>query len=50
VGQELLSRQLLVSMEDNRRIMIHAEEVLSVLGGSRGPSSREADDDTDQDH
>jgi cell fate regulator YaaT (PSP1 superfamily) len=31
VAHELLSRQVLVSMEDNRRILIHAEDVLSVL-------------------
>ncbi len=31
IGQEILSRQLLVQMEDNRRVMIHAEEVLSVI-------------------
>ena len=31
INQELLSRQLLVQMEDNRRIMVHAEEVLSVI-------------------
>jgi cell fate regulator YaaT (PSP1 superfamily) len=31
LGQEILSRQLLVAMEDNRRVMIHADEVLSVL-------------------
>lgn len=32
LNQELLSGQLLVQMEDNRRVMIHADEVLSVLG------------------
>lgn len=48
VGQELLSRQLLVSMEDNRRIMIRAEEVLSVLKRSRSDRSAARDeDDTD---
>lgn len=31
VSQEILSRQLLVAMEDNRRIMIHADDVLSIL-------------------
>jgi cell fate regulator YaaT (PSP1 superfamily) len=31
INQELLSRQLLVQMEDNRRIMIHGDEVLSVI-------------------
>jgi cell fate regulator YaaT (PSP1 superfamily) len=31
LNQEILSMQLLVQMEDNRRIMIHADEVLSVI-------------------
>lgn len=31
IGQDLLTRQLVVSMEDNRRIIIGADEVLSVL-------------------
>ncbi len=31
LNQELLSRQLLVLMEDDRRVMIHADDVLSVL-------------------
>lgn len=44
VGHELLSRQLLLSMEDNRRIMVHVEEVLSVLG-SRRPIERDEEDE-----
>lgn len=48
VGQELLSRQLLVAMEDNRRIMIRAEEVLSVLKGPRSDrSAARANDDAE---
>lgn len=50
LGQEILSRQLLVSMEDNRRIMIHADEVLSVVkrGASREQSTEpESDELTD---
>ncbi len=43
IGQEILSRQLLVQMEDNRRVMIHAEEVLSVI------RRRESDDHSDSD-
>lgn len=35
LNQELLTRQLLVQMEDNRRIMIHADEVLTVLNKKR---------------
>lgn len=31
LAQEILSRQLLVQMEDNRRVMIHADDVLSVI-------------------
>lgn len=37
LGQEILSRQLLVSMEDNRRIMIHADDILSVLKRGAAP-------------
>ena len=43
VNQELLSRQLLLQMEDNRRVMVHADEILSVLKKSKqsgGRSSR----------
>lgn len=36
LSQELLSQQLLVQMEDNRRVMVHADEVLSVI--KRKPS------------
>ncbi len=39
LSQEILSRQLLVSMEDNRRIMIHADDILSVVRrGSQAPN------------
>lgn len=38
LAQEILSRQLLVQMEDNRRIMIHADDVLSQI---RRPKSSE---------
>ena len=31
LSQEILSRQLVVAMEDNRRVMIHADDVLSVI-------------------
>lgn len=31
LGQEVLSRQLVVQFEDNRRVMVHADEVLSVI-------------------
>ncbi len=31
LGQELLSQQLVVQMEDNRRIIVHASDVLSVI-------------------
>ena len=48
IGQELLSRQLLVSMEDNRRAMIHADEVLSVLGGSKQRRQAELPDGLDE--
>lgn len=41
VNQELLSQQLLLQMEDNRRVLVHADEVLSVLkkAKSQGNSS-----------
>lgn len=45
VGQELLSRQLLLSMEDNRRILVHADEILSVINSKR--PQRNDDDDED---
>lgn len=38
LSQELLTAQLVVQMEDNRRVMIHAEEVLSVIQRNRKPN------------
>ncbi|MBX3422059.1 MAG: signal peptidase [Pirellulaceae bacterium] len=54
VGHELLSRQLLVTMEDQRRIMIRAEDVLTVLGRSTPspgtePEDTGSSDDSDED-
>jgi cell fate regulator YaaT (PSP1 superfamily) len=40
LSHELLSRQMLVSMEDDRRIIVRAEEVLSVLSGSQRPEQQ----------
>ena len=40
LSQELLSRQLLVQMEDNRRVMIHADEVLSVIKRAKRPPKK----------
>jgi cell fate regulator YaaT (PSP1 superfamily) len=37
LNQDLLTRQLLVAMEDNRRILIHADQVLSVIRRSAAP-------------
>lgn len=48
LNQELLSRQLLVQMEDNRRLMIHADEVISVLKRNK-PSSRKSPDSSAED-
>jgi cell fate regulator YaaT (PSP1 superfamily) len=45
VGHELLSRQLLLSMEDNRRILIHDHEILSVLGSKRPVDREEPEED-----
>jgi cell fate regulator YaaT (PSP1 superfamily) len=36
LGQEILAGQLLVEMEDHRRVLMPATEVLSVLPGGRG--------------
>ena len=47
VGHELLSRQLLLVMEDNRRIMLHADEILSVLNNKRSAPNRSDDHDAD---
>jgi cell fate regulator YaaT (PSP1 superfamily) len=41
LGQELLSLQLLVQMEDNRRVMLHASDVLSVIRRGNQPEPRE---------
>ncbi len=43
LSQEILSRQLLVHMEDNRRVMIHADEVLSVIRRSKQSSKTRED-------
>jgi cell fate regulator YaaT (PSP1 superfamily) len=37
LSHELLSRQMLVHMEDDRRIMVHADEVLSVIKRKSSP-------------
>lgn len=44
LGQEILAQQLLVAMEDNRRVLIPAGDVLSVLkaGSGRRPPREEA--------
>lgn len=44
IGQDLLTRQLVVSMEDNRRIIINADDILSVLkrgGPPKKPTQEE---------
>ncbi len=47
IGQEILSKQLLVAMEDHRRVMIHLDEVLSVLkrGSQADPNGSNEDHD-----
>ncbi len=47
VGQDLLTAQLLVQMEDNRRIMIHAADVLSVLKKPKHEAKRPNGDQPD---
>ena len=39
LSQDLLTRQLAVSMEDNRRIIINADQVLSVIRRTQQPSA-----------
>lgn len=48
LGQELLSQQLVVQMEDNRRVMLHVDAVLSVIG--RGQQPIPSDDDVNGDN
>jgi cell fate regulator YaaT (PSP1 superfamily) len=36
LGQEILAQQLLVSMEDNRRVLIPASDILSVIKAGTG--------------
>ncbi len=47
LSHELLSRQMLISMEDDRRLMIHADEVLTVLGNSKYSGSHNEVDSVD---
>ncbi len=45
LAQEILAGQLLVEMEDHRRVLIQASDVLTVLSrGSQRPPRREADE------
>jgi cell fate regulator YaaT (PSP1 superfamily) len=49
LNQEILSQQLLVQMEDNRRLLMPAADVLSVLKRPRGgeePKRRDPESDT----
>jgi cell fate regulator YaaT (PSP1 superfamily) len=45
LGQEILAQQLLVAMEDNRRILIPASDVLSILKRPRGEEPRRPDNE-----
>ncbi|MFN3191373.1 MAG: stage 0 sporulation family protein [Aureliella sp.] len=47
LNQELLSRQLLVQMEDNRRTMIHVDEVLSVIKPAKRSPKKPRSDSSD---
>jgi hypothetical protein len=42
VQQEILAQQLLVQMEDNRRLLIDASEVLTVTRVGAGKRTKEA--------
>ncbi len=44
LAQEVLSRQLLIQMEDNRRVMIHADDVLSVIGRNKSTANGDANE------
>ena len=35
LGQEILARKLMVEFEDGRRIVINADEVLTVVGSKK---------------
>src|SRR4051794_26990224 len=50
LAQEILSQQLLVAMEDNRRILIPASDVLSVIktGSGRRPERGRRDEETER--
>lgn len=50
LNQELLSRQLLVQMEDNRRVMVHADDVLSVIKRNKQSAPREDDSPETREH
>lgn len=39
LAQEILASQVLVEMEDHRRVLVHASDVLTVLGGGGGRSA-----------
>lgn len=43
LGQEILARQLLVETEDHRRLVIEAEEVLSVLPSKKKSKKKKSD-------
>ncbi len=44
LNQSILASQLLVSMEDGRRVLINADDVLTVLQRGRGPERRRGRD------
>ncbi|MCC6507523.1 MAG: signal peptidase [Pirellulaceae bacterium] len=51
IGQDLLTRQLVISMEDNRRIIMNADQILSVIrrsGSSPKRSMQETDEDSSE--
>jgi hypothetical protein len=46
-GHEILAQQLIVQTEDNRRLLIEAHEVLSVIRKSSGKPRTDSNDDDD---
>lgn len=48
LGQEILSRQLLVQMEDNRRVMIHADDILTVISRKPNSAKQPSTDDAEE--
>ncbi|WP_437225757.1 PSP1 domain-containing protein [Planctomicrobium sp. SH661] len=49
LAQEILAQKVLVGFEDNRRLMIDAADVITVIGGKGGPEAKPSRGDRDGD-